>query len=198
MDPQLERLKADLESIRAVAGLGEPLTGVDLRVNLLTAAAGGVALLWSLLARPYWHIWGLLAVLVPFAYLVTLRWKHRRSTGASPAKRREYDQDLKVLWLAIPYLGYSLWGRYLGMKPMHVLGTVVFFVAVQMLAGSLADPRHRYVICWALVLAVGALLLPIVSLSPVAILGLVIALGGAGSSFIIYLSLRAPVRHGSH
>lgn len=198
MDPQLERLKADIESIRAVAGLGEPLTGADLRVNLVTAAAGGFALVWSLLARPYWHIWGLLGVLVPFAYLLTLRWKHRRSTGASPAKRREDDQDLKVLWLAIPYVGYSLWGRYLGMKPMHVLGTVVFFVAIQMLAGSLADPRQRYVICWALALAIGALLLPIVSLSPVAILGLVIALGGAGSSFIIYRSLRAPVRHGSH
>ena len=114
---ELERAKVDLETIRSIAGIVESPNREDLWLNLLTAIAGGLALAWVLLPHGLWQIWGLLAALAPFSYLVKLRWKYRASTGASPARRKVHSQDLAALWLAIPVLTYWWWAKTMGLRP---------------------------------------------------------------------------------
>jgi hypothetical protein len=127
---ELERAKIDLETIRSIAGIVESPNREDLWLNLLTAIAGGLALAWALLPHGLWQIWGLLAALAPFSYLVKLRWKYRASTGASPARRRS----------ALSRLG----GTVAGHPGSHLL-----LVGEDHGPTSVFDPRDSNIFHWA-------------------------------------------------
>ncbi|HEY6971408.1 MAG TPA: hypothetical protein VJA94_19520 [Candidatus Angelobacter sp.] len=192
----LKQVKADLDVIRAAAGIGEAPVRRDVMGNLLIAAAGLITAVWGLLFHGIEQIWGLLAVLLPAGYLVSLRIRHRKASGGSPQVRREFTAAGWVLSLAVPFVGYALWAQWMGIPPMLVLATTVFFVGMLMLNGVIAKPRHIELAPWCLALMAGALGMPSAVLSPVSIIGFMITAGGLLSACVIGVQLRQGILDG--
>ena len=178
-DPDIDRVKADLERLNETLGLGANID--DARGHALVAASGALTLAWTMLAPPHWHFLGLLSVLLPMAYLVKLRVTHRSSVGGSPAMRRQFADALWILTLGVPIMAYSVWAQYLGVPPLLVLATVVFFVGVMMLGGA---PQQPTLASWSVAMMAGALAIPLKLVSPVAAIAVVLVLGGLFAGFI--------------
>jgi hypothetical protein len=115
-------------------------------------------------------------VLLPVVYLISLRVKHRSSVGGSPAVRREFADALWILTLGVPIVAYSVWAQYLGVPPLLVLATVVFFVGVMMIGGAAQQPT---LLSCGLAMMAGALVIPLKLVSPVAAIAVVLVVGGA-------------------
>ncbi|HXN47222.1 MAG TPA: hypothetical protein VN893_11315 [Bryobacteraceae bacterium] len=186
----LKQVKADLDTIRTVAGISEGPVRHDLLGNLVIAAAGFVTAGWAMLAHGLWQMCGLVAVLLPVGYLIGLRVRHRKQSGGSPQVRQDFAAAGSVLALAVPFVGYALWAQRMGIPPMLVLATTVFFVGMLMLGGVIGRPRHPGLAPWCLALMVGALAMPSTTLSPVSLIGFMLAAGGLASAGVIGIQLR--------
>jgi hypothetical protein len=184
MPDDLRAVRRDLDALRAALDLDHE--GVDsARGHALIAAAGLTTLLWAAVAPAQLHLWGLLSVLLPLGHLVGLRAKHRESADGSPAVRREFRDALRVLALAIPIVAYSFWSQRLGVPPLMVLATTVFFVGVMMLGGSRHQPA---VACWGVTLMAGALLMSLKLTSPVVVIAAVLLIAGSLSALMARVS----------
>jgi hypothetical protein len=179
-EPNIERVKADLHQLQHTLGISPSQD--DPLAHALVAASGLASLAWTALAPARWHFLGLLSILVPVAYLIVLRFKQRASVGGSPLARREFVDGVGVLALAIPIVIYTLWAQYLGITPLLVLATVMFFVGVMMVGGA-AQPS--VLLCWGLAIMAGGLLIPLKLVSPVAAIALALIAGGSISALIV-------------
>src|ERR1700746_2598808 len=180
-DYNLKQVKVDLETIRAAAGISEVPMRHDLLGNILIAAAGLITASWAMASHGMAQLWGLAAVLLPVGYVIWLRTQHRESGDGSPEVRREFAAAGRVLLLAVPFVGYALWAQWMGIRPMLVLATSIFFVGTLMLGGVMARPRNPGFAPWCLALMVGALALPSTTLSPGGLILFTLAAGGFGS-----------------
>jgi hypothetical protein len=195
-DYDLKQVKADMDTIRAVAGISEGPTRHDLLGSVLIALTGVVIASWATLSHGLWQICGLLTVLAPVGYLVGLRIRHSRTSGGSPQVRQDFAAACSVLLLAVPFLGYALWAERMGIRPMLVLATTVFFVGVLLFNGVIARPRHPAFAPWCLALMAGALLIPSTMLSPVTVIGFMLVVGGFTSAIVIGIQRRWGVLDG--
>jgi hypothetical protein len=176
----LRGMQRDLDALRNVLELDGG--GLDHALgHMLIAVAGLVTLMWVAIAPAQLQFWGLLSVLLPSGYLVTLRARHRDAADGSTAVRREFSDALRVLALGVPIVAYSFWAQRLGVPPLMVLSTTVFFVGVMMLGGSRQQPA---VACWGLTMMAGALALPLNLTSPIAVIAAVLVIGGAIGALI--------------
>ncbi|HLJ30292.1 MAG TPA: hypothetical protein VKY85_26540 [Candidatus Angelobacter sp.] len=192
----LKQVKADLDTIRTVAGISEQPMRHDFLGSLLVAVAGLIAASWAMLSEGVWQIWGFAAMLLPVGYLIRLPARHGKGSGSSPQIRREFAAAGSVLLFVAPFAGYALWAQRMGIRPMLVLATTVFFVGMLMLNGVVARPRHPGLVPWCLALMVGALVMPSTALSPVRVIGLMLAAGGFASACVIGIQLRQGVPDG--
>lgn len=176
----LRAMQRDLDALRDALDLDAG--GVDTALgHALIAVAGLLALAWVALAPAQLQVWGLLSILLPCGYLVTLRATHRETVDGSAAVRREFKDALRVLALGIPIVAYSFWAQRLGVPPLTVLATTVFFIGVMMLGGS----RHRPAIaCWGLTLMAGAFVLPMKLMSPIIVIAAALVVAGAIGALI--------------
>ena len=195
-DDDLNQVKADLETIRAVAGISESPAPHDLLGSALVALAGAMVAAWAALSNGLWQICGLLALLAPVAYIIGIRIRHSRVNGGSPQVRQDFAAAGSVLLLAGPFVGYALWAGNMGIQPMLVLATAVFFVGAQILSGVLSRPRHPEFIPWCLAMMAGALLLPSTTLSPITVIGFMLLAGGGMSTVVIGLQRRREAADG--
>jgi len=186
----LKQVKADLETIQAAAGIGEGPVGRDVAGNLLIAFAGALMAGWAMLASGLWQMCGFAAVLLPAGYLIALRVRHRKPGGGSPQVRQEFLAAGAVLSLAIPFVGYALWAQWMGIAPMLALATAIFFVGALLWNGVIARHGRPALAPWCLALMVGALAVPSVALSPVCVIGLMLAAGGLGSAAVAWIQMR--------
>jgi hypothetical protein len=186
----LHQVKTDLETIRNAAGISDGPARHDLLGNVLVALAGLSAAAWAMLMHGVAQIWGLAAVVVPIGYLISLRVRHRKSTGGSPQVRQDFAAAGSVLSLAVPFVAYALWAQRMKIPPMLVLCTSVFFVGMLMLGGVMSRPRRLELAPWCLAFMAGALLMPATALSPIAVIGLMLAAGGFTSAGIVGIQLR--------
>ena len=195
-DHDLKQVKADLEMMRTVAGVSEGPVRRDLAGNLLLAGAGLVTAAWALVSHGMAQLWGLAAVLLPVGYLVRLRVQHGKASGGPPQVRREFATAGWVLLLAVPFVGYALWAQWMGIRPILVLATTIFFVGMLMLGGVITRPRNPELAPWCLSLMAGALVMPSVALSPVSVLGFMLAVGGLVSACVVGMQLRQGATDG--
>jgi hypothetical protein len=186
----LKQMKADLETIQAVAGISDGPARHDLLGSALVALAGVMIAGWAALSHGLWQICGLLALLAPVAYIIGIRIRHSRVNGGSPQVRQDFAAAGSVLLLAGPFVGYALWAGNMGIQPMLVLATTVFFVGVLVLNGVLSRPRHPELAPWCLALMAGALLLPSTAFSPITIIGFMLMAGGGVSAIVIGIRRR--------
>jgi hypothetical protein len=176
----LRGVQRNLDALRDVLELNGDRVN-DVRGHALIAVAGLVTLMWVTIVPAQLQFWGLLSVLIPTGYLVTLRVQHREAVDGSAAVRREFRDALRVLALGVPIVAYTFWAQRLGMPPLVVLATVVFFVGVMMLGGSRHQPA---VACWGVALMAGALTLPMQLTSPVVVIAAVLLIAGALGALI--------------
>jgi hypothetical protein len=176
----LRAMQRDLDAVHAALDLnGQSVDNV--RGHALIAVAGLLTLAWVAVAPTSLQLFGFLSVLIPTGYLVALGAKHREARDGSPAVRRELWDAVRVLLLGIPIVAYTFWAQRLGVPPLVVLATAVFFVGVMMVGGSRHQPALA---CWGLSLLAGALLLPVRLASPVVVIAAVLAVAGAVSAAI--------------
>ena len=191
----LQQVKADLDTMRNAAGISDKPVRHDLVGNALLALAGLIAAGWAILSQGVTQLWGLAAVLVPVGYLISLRLRHTKASGGSPQVRQEFANAGAVLSLAVPFVAYALWAERMKIPPMLVLATSIFFVGLLMLSGVLARPRRLELAPWCLAFMAGALIVPSTTLSPVAVIGLMLAAAGFASACIVGIHLRKEDPH---
>jgi hypothetical protein len=192
----LKQVKADLDTIRTAAGITEGLSRDDLLGNALIAISGLAVAGWAMLSHGVWQIWGFAAVLLPVGYLIKLRVHHRKTSGGSPQVRQEFAEAGSVLSLAAPFIAYALWAQRMGIRPMLVLATTVFFVGMMMLGGVMGRPRRLAIAPWCLAFMAGALVIPSTTLSPVTVIGFMLSAGGFASVCVVGIQLRQGTRNG--
>jgi hypothetical protein len=185
----LKQVKADLDAIRTAAGINERPTRQDLLGNALIAVAGLITAGWTMLSHGVWQIFGFVAIMLPVGYLIRLRVGHRKLNGGSPQVRHEFAVAGAVLLLGFPFVAYALWAQRMGIRPMLVLATTVFFVGMLMLGDVAARPRRPEMAPWCLALMGGALLLPSTAVSPVTVIGLMLTAGGLASASVVGIRL---------
>src|SRR5579864_5356344 len=133
-EANLERIRADIASIRAVAGLELPFGWEDVYLNLAGGACGAVLAALGAIAPLGYTRLGLLPLGVVVLAFIGLRVRFRRSSGRSPMRRREYTLALfaSVLFGLLAG-GYVAWGKAQGIP-----STVVGAVAVSFTGGACA------------------------------------------------------------
>ena len=191
----LQQVRADLDTIRNAAGISAKPVRHDLVGNALIAISGLIAAGWAILSQGVTQLWGLAVVLLPVGYLISLRLRHSRARGGSPQVRQDFATAGAVLSLGVPFVAYALWAERMKIPPMLVLATSIFFVGLLMLSGVLARPRRLELAPWCLAFMVGALLVPSTTLSPVAVIGLMLAAGGFASACVVTVQLRKGDPH---
>ena len=170
----LRNIQRELDAVRTALDLNGD-TVDDAPGHALIAVAGLITLAWAAVA-PSLQLWGLASVLIPAAYLAAQGGKHRDASDGSPSVRRQFRDALRVLLLGVPIVGYTFWAQRLGVPPLVVLATAVFFVGVMMFGGSRHQPA---VACWGLTLMAGSLLLPVQLTSPVIVIATVLTVAGS-------------------
>jgi preprotein translocase subunit Sec61beta len=128
--------------------------------------------------------------------MIHVRLEQGAALGGSPQVRQEFAESLRILLLAVPFSVYVFWALWMGIQPKLVLSTCVFFVGLLMVGALIRTGRHIEVLPWSAVLMIGALAFPATSLSPVLVLGMMIAVAGLISALILRSRLRSVISHG--
>ena len=140
---QLDRIRGDLESMRAAAGLDLPFGRDDIRTNLWVAACGAMLAAWSALTP--WEHRQVIAVPLTLAVLGAL-WSARqahRNRAARPSPWREHRLGIIVTLVLLPLVAlYMQWEKWTGLQSERVGAAAVFFVGVAALIVSITDRRR--------------------------------------------------------
>lgn len=189
----LDRVAADVSTIRQAMRLDKPYTRDDVKLDLVTSLTGVLALLLvtysPLEAKPAF----LLSLLPGAAYFIRFTAQQRRRRATHPSPWKEEKLTFHALFIAMPLvLGWLAWSRLVGNVDVNSAGAAaVYFVGVALGVLGVLDPnRRRYLAGSAVLLAFG-LALP--SLTPhQVILGGAWALvaGGLLSAAITAIQLR--------
>ena len=103
----LERVRADLETIKQVAGITGHPRAEDVIIGYLIAVAGVGCAAWTMVTAAALHLWGFVALLLPVTYVIRDRLHNAADKGGSPQVRLEFAESLRVLVLALPFCGYA-------------------------------------------------------------------------------------------
>src|SRR3954447_19888780 len=90
-EAEFDRIREDLETIREAAGLGLPFGWEDVWLNLALVPCGAILSAAGAFGPAEAARLAAMPVLGVVLMVVGLRYRFRRSTGRSPARRREYD-----------------------------------------------------------------------------------------------------------
>jgi hypothetical protein len=192
----LERLKADLATMKEIAGVTDAPQREDVVTASLIGASGLCCGLWTLLTPTTWHLWGLLAVAMPVAHLILVRLRNGADRGGSPRARAEFAESVRLLLLAIPFSAYSLWALHMKIPPRLVLATGVFFTGTLMVGALIGTARRYEVLPYCVAFMVAALALPATSLPPLLVIASMLAGSGLCSAAWLAWGVGAEERHG--
>jgi len=197
----VERLKADLNTLKQAAGLEPPFGREDVLAHLAVAASGAVALVWALLSTGLPAHWGTIPLLlVCIGYVTWMRTKYRRSSGRSPMRRREYTSEIVGMFVvAALALVYRFWSGKLGISTT-IAGSAAFFVlGLALLIPVLRDRSRLPDLGVAVPLMVCGLVIPFCPVSLWAVVGATFMIGGLATAAIIAHCLKgADASHAPH
>lgn len=197
----VERLKADLSTLRQAAGLEPPFGREDVRAHLAVAASGAVALVWALLPTGLPAQWGTVPlILVGVGYVTWMRTKYRRNSGRSPTRRREYTSEIVGMFVvAALALVYRLWAGKLGISTTIAGSAGMFVFGLAMLIPVLRDRNRLPDLGVAVPLMVCGLVIPFCPVSLWVILGATFMIGGLATASIMAHCLKvADATHAPH
>src|SRR4051794_7212436 len=93
-EADIHRIRKDLDTIRAAAGLELPFGWEDVWLSLALAPCGLLLSAAGALGPPGSERLALLPALGAVLAGVALRYRYRRNSGRSPVRRKEYDLGL--------------------------------------------------------------------------------------------------------
>ena len=197
----VERLKADLSTLRQAAGLEPPFGREDVRAHLAVAASGAVALVWALLPTGLPAQWGTVPlILVGVGYVTWMRTKYRRRSGRSPMRRREYTSEIVGMFVVGALaLVYRFWAEKLGISTTIAGSAGMFVFGLAMLIPVLRDRNRLPDLGLAVPLMVCGLVIPFCPVSLWVVVGATFMIGGLATAAIMAHCLKvADATHASH
>jgi hypothetical protein len=186
---ELTRIRSDIDSIESAMGLSRR-DPQEFRLNVLLAAAGLAALIWSLIPHGLSPLLGLISFAVPVT-----AWLRLSTTRAEPFRAREFQSAARTLWLALPLLGLFAWCRQSGLAPIQFLGLAIFLIGSILFAASAGEKQGRSFIGWGLALMVGGLIIPLQVAQVVVVFALAIVAGSAISALLTLLAREEATGH---
>ena len=189
MDPELARIRDDLDIMRRAAGL-EPAWDRDaIRIHVLLATAAVAAAIWAALPHGLPPTLGLLAFVLPVIHWMRLIGP---AAGRTAAAAREWREAVAVLWYVPPLALLGLWGRAVGLSPVMVAGLMWFMLGFVLFGAAVTERGLRPLLGWALSFMAGGLLLPL-KLGPfIPVFAGTLAAGAVVAALLIALELRRP------
>lgn len=202
-EAEIDRIREDIRTIREAAGLELPFGWEDVWLSLAGVPCGLVLSAVGALGPLSSARLATLPLLGVVLAAAVLRFQHRRSSGRSPLRRKEYDLGLATgLLCALIAGGYLAWARHLG-RPTEVTGGLAVAMTGVLCAVLGATGRgRRSCFAAAAVLFAYGLVIPLCSPRQVVIAGgVALAAVGLGAAAIQAWQLRAaegdyePVAH---
>lgn len=132
---ELERVKQDIATIKQAAGLELPFGWDFAWLTLIGFPFVGI---WFLVYRLMFEGRSVFILAVPGVLLLAacgyLRFKHRRSTGSSTIKRREYGINFygSIFILAATLVLFT-WARRAGINIRHISGGVIIMCGLMVM-----------------------------------------------------------------
>ncbi|HVR87109.1 MAG TPA: hypothetical protein VMU54_22480 [Planctomycetota bacterium] len=140
-DPDIRRVREDLETLRQAAGLSLPFDQGDVRVALALIPVGAILSGWAYFGPHASWRWGLAPGLV-LAVVETVR--QSRRLKRDPLTRRERSfQFMSVTVLGAGAIGYLLWLKSLGFSLDLAAPSVVFVLGLLCIVLGLSSPGRR-------------------------------------------------------
>jgi hypothetical protein len=161
---ELDRLRDDLSTIRAVTGGDLPFDRSDVRGVLVIACCAllpAVAGLSGTQSR-----WLLLASAVPFSVAVLSQiWRNYRACHPSKAcpyeKRKEYRLGIPILLACLPLVpGFHFWATRSGAPAAVANGCVFLFLGLLLLLDGIYNSGRRAAVFPAIAAIIGGLMWP--------------------------------------
>jgi len=145
-DSQLDRVEADLETVRQAAGLTLPFGREDIIMDLLMVAGIIVLGVWSMFERgPWLRAASLVFLALGTAGHLWLRIKYRRGSGRPAMRRKEYTISVvggTVLFLGLMFFSYMTRDE---LQRRAVYPAVLLSLAFAGMIIGIFDPsRRRY------------------------------------------------------
>jgi hypothetical protein len=187
MRPELDRLRDDLATMRAAAGLEPVWNRHAIRTHVLLAVAGVAAAGWAIFPHGLPQVIGMAAFIVP---LVDWWLQARGRPSGSAADDREWRETLAVLWYALPLTVLAVWSRAVGLELVTMAGLMVFMLGFVLFGSAVSERPVRPLLGWAVAFMLGGLLLPLRTGWIVPIVGLAVSVGALGSAAWIAADLR--------
>lgn len=163
---ELDRVRADLATMKRAAGLGLPIGRPDVYLSLAWAAAGVPLAAWAAVAQPAQTVFGLLlgipclGVLMLSAFVAK---KYHRQRDRAPAPWREHRFQWIAAAVLTPVFGvFVVWSVVRGLSPEALTVTALFMAGLGMLIVPILDRTRVFYVGWAvftMLLAVAAPLL---------------------------------------
>ena len=140
----LERVRADLNTMREAAGDGLPFGRTDVWIGVALAGCGVVMAAWAAWA-PREYRWGVLLPVLFFAAAYAALGRHvGRRKGREPARWREFRLTMVAGAVVVPLaVGYMFWEKSVGV-PRGVAGAAaIFFVSLGAAVVGITDRSRR-------------------------------------------------------
>jgi hypothetical protein len=185
----LTRVRRDLDAMESALALPTQPHPSECRMYLLFAAAGLVAIVWSLLPHGLPATLGFCAFILPVAL-----WLGFARTQANNKERRG---ALRTLWLVLPIMALFVWCRVMDLSQLVFLGLTTFLVGALLFSAAVGERNTNSLFGWALALMIGGLVLPLQPAPPSAVLAGVLASGGMISAVLLYITRERSSNHAS-
>jgi len=186
-EAEIGRIRGDLETIRQAAGLGLPFGWEDVWLSLAGVPCGLILSVAGAFIHPLSYVWlAALPVLGVVVFAASLRYRFRRSTGRSTARRLEYDLGLGAAMICSLLASvFLLWARRTGAPILMIGGAAVSMIGGLCAVLALTSPGRRYWLASAIVLIAFGLVLPFCSPRQVAVVaGASLAICGLATAAI--------------
>ncbi len=195
-EADLRRVRDDLETMRAAAGLERPFGWPDVWLALALAACGAALAAWAALGPPAATALGLIPSLV-LAAVALGRWAVQSRRGVPAVYERRFDRQF-VLAVAGGMAVLILWQRGLGLPHLATRGAALFMIGVLAIPLAFSSPPRRVYLAGAAGLIPFGLAAPLVTGPQVAVAGgLAMAAAGLTAAAVMAGQLRADGRgHG--
>ncbi len=161
-EPEISRLREDLEVIRQAAGVDLPFTRRDIWVLTPLACVAGAVIACTGWFLPTEYRWVAIfpAVAMVGAWLWLVRLAHRRR-AAEPVGWREARYGLVAMLLFMPiFIGFIVWEATMGMSRAAVGSSALFFLGLATAWFAVIDRTRRYYAGIAIPLIVFGLAIP--------------------------------------
>lgn len=161
-EPEINRLREDLELIRQAAGLDLPFNRRDVWILTPVVCTAGALIAyvgWSVPSEYGW-VAAFPAAIVIGVWLCLARSAHR-GRAAEPVRWREMRYGLLSLFLFVPmFVGFMFWEALLEMPPAAIATSALFFLGLALAWFGVIDRTRRYYIGSALPSIVFGLAIP--------------------------------------